>query len=103
MVDLSIAMLNYQRVTITITIPKPPSPDPISPSGAGAAGAIPPAMVDPRLRETRQSKLLCAELLGALVPWWLVVDSTTQNGHFEVDLPAFDVDLPAFEVDFPPF
>ena len=35
-------------------------------------------MVDPRLRaETRQSKLLCAELLGALVPWWLVVDSTT--------------------------
>ena len=74
---------------------------PISPSGAGSA--IPPAMVDPRLRETRQSKLLCAELLGALVPWWLVVDSTTQNGHFEVDLPAFDVDLPAFEVDFPPF
>lgn len=35
---------------------------------SGAAGAIPPAMVDPRLRaETRQSKLLCAELLGALV------------------------------------
>jgi hypothetical protein len=76
LVIFRVQLLIYQRVTIKITILKPPSHHPISPSGA--AGAIPPAMVDPRLRaETRQSKLLCAELLGALVPWWLVVDSTT--------------------------
>lgn len=38
------------------------------PKDAGSTGALPPSMVDPRLRaETRQSKLLCAELLGALV------------------------------------
>lgn len=33
-------------------------------------GAFPVASVDPRLRaETRHSKVLCAEVLGALAAW----------------------------------
>lgn len=67
-------------------------------SGA-VAGALPPSMVDPRLRaETRQSKLLCAELLGALVVVALVPVLVYQGWYAFVSLSTLLMSLTLVQV-----
>eukprot|EP00435_Cladocopium_sp_Y103_P020909 s1440_g5.t1 len=63
------------------------------------SASLPPAMVDPRLRaETRQSKLLCAELLGALVVVALVPVLVYQGWYAFVSLSTLLMSLTLVQV-----